>query len=268
MSPNYPRSSEWPKNLWIAPDRANRTLILPAWSNKQPEEPTDWRNRKKEECLVGRREAGRDSCVTREPGAGRWWWWWRWWPSQYAVSILVIPLLSRYRHPPPHFSPDIEFFLSQPTWKPVSQSFGAAEDVWDVNKQDVDWRHFMMLPSSLSGTGPLPLSPVVRWTLFCGHQSKPRLVTLSSPAWHIVCLENTDRQTQGHKYLREQVRKLFAQEVTLRLAFSSRLCVFVIYDFELDSVLWLWHEPIKSGKKSFPDPVLTSRYWRLALYPC
>ena len=28
---------------------------------------------------------------------------------------LVISLLSRYRHPPPHFSPDIEFFChSQP----------------------------------------------------------------------------------------------------------------------------------------------------------
>ena len=42
-------------------------------------------------------------------------------------------------------------------------------------------------------------SAVVRSLLFCGHQSKPRLVTLSSLAWHIVCLENTDRQTGRHR---------------------------------------------------------------------
>ena len=50
--------------------------------------------------------------------------------------------------------------------------------------------------------------------------------SVSSSLTHRLSWEHrqADRQTPGHKYLREQVRKLFAQEVTLRLAFSSRLC--------------------------------------------
>ena len=189
MSPNYPRSSEWPKNLWIAPDRANRTLILPAWSNKQPELR-----------LEEGREGGRRNVWCDQGAPGR--------EMMMVVAVVTITICSEHTRnlsplslpaPPATLLSWHWIFLSQPRWKPVSQSFGAAEDVWDVNKQDVDWRHFMMLPSALSGTGPLLSSPVVRWPVFCGHQSKPRLVTLSSLAWHIVCLENTDRQTGRHR---------------------------------------------------------------------
>ena len=145
MSPNYPRSSEWPKNLWIAPDRANRTLILPAWSNKQPELR-----------LEEGREGGRRNVWCDQAAPGR--------EMMMVVAVVTITICSEHTRnlsplslpaPPATLLSWHWIFLSQPRWKPVSQSFGAAEDVWDVNKQDVDWRHFMMLPSSGSGTGPL-----------------------------------------------------------------------------------------------------------------
>ena len=152
---------------------SSRTLILAAWSNKQG----DWRL-----------EVAGTVVWPASPGQG----------DDDGGEVVTITIFSEHSRnlsplslPAPRatlLSPDIEFCPHSQDGNLSVHSFGAAEDVWwSVNKQDVDWRRFMMLPFS-------PVrhwsSPVVRWPLFCGHQSKPRLVTLSSLGWHIVCLKN------------------------------------------------------------------------------
>ena len=148
--------------------------------------------------------------------------------------------------------------------------FWSRRDVLDVNKQDVDWRHFMMLPSCQSGTGPL------LWS------DGRCFVDISQNQDLSLCLLQLDtsfvlRTQTGGQAGRQEATNIGENNSgnyllkRLRSGWPSLPhpgCVLVIYDLELDSVLWLWHEPIKSGKKSFPDPVLTSRYWRLVLYPC
>ena len=179
---------------------------------------------------------GRDSCVTRQPRAGRWWWWWEWWPSQYAVSTPVIFLLSRYRHPPPHFSPDIEFFChtqpSQPSpslsrWKPVSPSFGDRQKMLEMltNRmliEDISWCCHLLGPALV---------------LSCGQMAGVLWTSVKTKTCHSVFSSLThrlswDRQTGRQAGRRPQISERITQEIicsrgyALRLAFysPSRLC--------------------------------------------
>ena len=73
-----------------------------------------------------------------------------------------------------------------------SKFWSRREDVWDVNKQDVDWRHFMMLPSSLSGTGPLP-------PLSCGQMDAVLWTSVKTKTCHSVFSSLTHRLSWEHR---------------------------------------------------------------------